>query len=250
LSASESATQLSAFVNHERAILLDRLLDRATVVNAKLRPTCAEVASELAAWLSGSPPAPKGVSIPERVAARLRQLADAASQARRERDLAGHEAARVLSKLHTELVAMGEQFASAAGVPARSRRLPDGNTNHSLRYFPYNSERISHGDRSFEEYFETVGGKTIVVSACAILESAGPSKGVLTGGLILSANHRPTEYLLRREAEFRFGSAMQAAAVDAFLSELRSQLSATAERLADVLVEENSATPKLVKASV
>ena len=46
-----SGLTLSAFVTHDRAVLLDPLIERATSVNPSVRPTMSEVARNLQEWL-------------------------------------------------------------------------------------------------------------------------------------------------------------------------------------------------------
>jgi serine/threonine protein kinase len=240
LSAKEDASRLSAYVNYDRAVLLDRLLDLATALNPLQRPNCSDFATELHAWLNEKQD-PSTASISAATSARLQQLSEIAALGKKERTVASMETSKILADLHTRLIAMGEQFASAAGV--RAKHLPDGNTNHSLRYFPYqkSKNRIADGNRCFEVYFHTMHGKTIVVTGCAVLESIPPANGLLRGGLVISANHRTAEYLMQKELEFRFSSARQQTVVAQFMSEMQDNLPRLAERLSEILTEENAA---------
>jgi serine/threonine protein kinase len=242
LSANERTSQLSALVNHERAVLLDRLLDLATVPNPQQRPTCSDLVAELQAWLDEKKKIAVDDPISPSVSARLRQLTQVADHAQRERELVKEETSRILSYMHKELLTMGEEIASAAEIASRSRHLPDGNTNAALRYFPYRNDknRISGGNRCFKEFFKTVDGTIIVALGCIVLESIPPAIGLMKGGLVIAANHRSPEYLLQREFEFRFASALQESSVAQFLSDMQDYLPILAERLAEVLIEENS----------
>ena len=241
LSAYEVPTQLSAFVNHERAVLLDRLLDSATSLNPDARPSCRDFTAELKAWLDGPiiPSVPGQISPP--VSVRLQQLIEVAGRARKQRDRCSADTQRILSELHQRFLVMGATLAQAAGI--NSHMPVDGNTNHSLRYFPYRNTQdgFAGGNRCFEVGFTTVSGKIIVAHGGAVLEAVGPSLGLLTGGLVLAANHREPEYVLRRVVEFAFGTARQEAAVAEFLLDLQTHLPRLADRIAEVLSEENAA---------
>ncbi|MBN2270945.1 MAG: protein kinase [Sedimentisphaerales bacterium] len=242
LSSYEEASQLSAYVHHQRAVLLERLLDRATALNPKKRPTSSDFAQELDAWLNKKRNTSAITTIPETTSARLQQLTEVGERARKEQGMAFEETQQILSNVHGDLVKMGEQIAQAAGIDCRSKRLPEGNTNISLHFFPYSKDedRRPGGNRCFEEHFRTVNGKTITVKGCVVLETIPPSTGVIKGGLVIAANHRPTEYILQKELKFRFGSAAQESIVFQFLSDLQSHLSILAARLAEVLLEENT----------
>jgi len=242
LSSYEEASQLSAYVHHQRAVLLDRLLDLATDLNPKQRPTCSYFAEELDAWLNEKQNASSIVTIPETTSARLQRLTEVSERARQEQGMAFEETQQILINIHGELVKMGEQIAQAAGTNCNSQRLPNGNTNISLHFFPSSKDegRRPGGNRCFEENFRTVTGKTITVKGCVVLETIPPSTGVIKGGLVIAANHRPTEYILKRELRFRFASAVQERTVSQFLSDMQSNLPILADRLAEVLREENT----------
>jgi serine/threonine protein kinase len=246
LSATERASQLSAFVKHDRAVLLDRLLDSATVLDSQRRPTCPEFAAELSAWLSEKRVFPATLPISDSVWARLHQLTEVANSSKQERDLAREESGKITAELHARLKSMGEQIAANAGIACRSRNLPDGNTNIALQYFPcFNEKQEKTGadNRCFAEHFLTVRGDVIVMAGCAVLEFLSPTVGLLKGGLVLAANHRQTEYILQREFRFPFGSAKQEAGVSEFLSDLQGGLPDLVSRLVEILQEEETRNP-------
>ena len=244
LSAYEVPTRLSAFVNHDRAVLLDRLLDSATSLNPNARPSCRDFTAELNAWIDGPILLCDPARISPPVSVRLQQLVEVAERAQKQRDRCRTDTQRILSELHQQFLAMGATLAQAAGISSRSQRIPDGNTNSSLRYFPYRNrqDRFDGGNRCFEECFKTVSGKIIGALGGAVLEAVDPSVGLLTGGLVLTASHREPEYVLRRAVEFTFGSARQEVAVAEFLLDLKTHLPRLADRIAQVLGEENTAT--------
>jgi serine/threonine protein kinase len=245
LSANEPAAQLCSYVSNTRAVLLDRLLDTATLLNPNRRPTASKFAEELEAWLADKKPAFSVPQIPAPTSARLRQLATAADEAQRHRELATGELQRLLTVLHVALLSLGEQIAQSAGLNSRSTRLPDGNTNASLKHFPYRISGgcLDAGNRCFEEYFQTVRGQTIVVGGYAVLEALPSGTGLLQGGLALSANHRSAEVILRKEVEFGLATAVQEGHIKQFLSDIQAGVPALADRLAEILVEESRSEP-------
>jgi serine/threonine protein kinase len=165
LSAHELACQISAYVPHERAVLLERFLDSATVLNPEHRPTASDFVTELSAWLSASADTSSVPAIADAVWTRLRQLTEMAGRVQRERDVAREECAKLMTELHIKLKRMGEDLATNARIASRSKNLPDGNTNLVLQHFPCydaNQKETGADNRCFEEHFKTVQGTVIV----------------------------------------------------------------------------------------
>jgi hypothetical protein len=241
LVATEKVVQLGSYVLAERAVLLDRLLDAATRLRPEQRPSCADFARELQAWLEQKPTVVVTSTLPAGAVARLRALVETAEQARDARRIAAEETERLLTLLHTKLIEIGEEVAAAAGIRSSSAQLPDGNTNGSLRYFPYRDPKVPSGggNRCFVESFETAAGRTVVLVGCAVLEATPSGTGLLQGGLVIAGNDRDTEFLVKREYEFRLGSALQEASIAQYLSELRAGLPPAVDRLTAVLAAEN-----------
>jgi hypothetical protein len=96
------ALRLSAFVDHPEAVYLDRLIESATRIDSRLRPTMRQVADELAAWST----APSAVHIQEDAASTARRIAEQimtvmeptqrTEAARMDRERLGHEALEAL----------------------------------------------------------------------------------------------------------------------------------------------------------
>jgi serine/threonine protein kinase len=101
--------RLSSALLHERAPLLDPLIDRATRNDPTERPTMREIEAHLAAWLAGPPPAPARLAIDDlrEVAQRL-TAPDRADDEARQR--ASDRASTAYPALQDRLQVLAEQM--------------------------------------------------------------------------------------------------------------------------------------------
>ena len=248
--STEKSCRLSAFVNHDRAILLDRLIDAATLIDPDARPTCSDFLKELKSWLSEKSPSTLPMSIPASISARIRQHVDIFDRAKRDRKTAKEETERLLDEMHHRLLAIGQEFRSAIGVDPEPQPLPNGNTNLSLRHFNYkhvdrkNEEScVSYGNRIFSESFPMSDNRTISIRGCLLLETFSATDCLLQGGLVVVIETSPlesclTKYFTKEEYTFRLGSANQQSIFYDFLTNMQQQIPGAAQYLVKLLDEE------------
>lgn len=207
LDIAERACRLSSFVRHDRAVFLDTLLDSATAFDPAKRPSCREFADELAAWLDDKHVASDDIRVPPETAAQLRQFAKLAATQRNQRELSNEELPKILSALHEQLVEIGRRFAETVGITANSPRLPDGNTNIALPYFPYGKipGHDGVGNRCFQEVFESAMGRQFVAIGGVVLERIGHTHGLLTGGPLAARGESRNQPLTRAKIALPYG---------------------------------------------
>lgn len=242
LSQFESLCRLSELVHGKRVSLLDRLIDQATHPDRDRRPTVDQFCDELSAWLEPPAELPEHSNVSIDIAARMKRFADHAELKKRERETATENAESVLTQIHGGFLQMVKRICESIGVTSNSQRLRDGNSNMSLKYFPYLifSGSTGYGNRAFHEEFPTLDGKSFRLLGCATLTLEYFCGAILSGGILVVGPNERHQVLFSTSKRFLLGSAMQEKEVAKFLEDLNIELLRSLERVCEMIESYNS----------
>lgn len=242
LSQLESLCRLSEMVGGKRVSLLDRLIDHATHPDPTQRPTASQFHHELTAWLEPPLELPESSNVSVDIAVRMKRFASHADLKKHERDTATAIANSVLTRIHLGFLNLAKRFCESIGMTSHSQRIPDGNTNISLKFFPYLvfAGSTGYGNRAFEEHFATLDGKNFRLLGCATLTLENYRSAVLDGGLLVVDPEEKHQVLHSTSKNFPLGSAIQENEVSKFLADLTTELPKSIEKVCDMIDSYNS----------
>lgn len=239
LDSTERACRLSSFVEHERAVILDVLLESSTAVDPVKRPSSKLFAHELRAWIENKTVTIGALNVPIETAVEIQQFTKAVSAQAERRNLLNSEFPKILSAVHAHLIEMGRQVSEVAGVPHRSKTFADGNHNIAVGYFPPINGADHVGNRAFQEFIDTFDGKQITLTGGAVVERVGLFKGSLLGGLVIDVVGK-AQVCWKYHAEFDLGSSVQQTAVNNFIEGMHQHIPGMMKEVLQILRNRSS----------
>ncbi len=235
--------RLSTYVQHNRAVILDSLLENATRHDPNNRPTIGEFAAELSAWLTPI----QSVDLPDlsHFSALFRPLRTQVESARANRAAKYNQAVKLVKTLHEFLNDLSTRINETTGFQTRVL----GNTNNMLMYFPYPSGKTSTGiykqNCSLECKAHTTTASVSVTLRCGfVIDADTDGQTILTGGYVVGMNYRKPKIICKTTVEFSIGSAQENHAIEGLLNDLRNALPEALNAFADVISDPEKLTPE------
>ena len=234
--------RLSTYVQHDRASILDLLLENATRHDPNERPTIDEFATELSAWLTPI----QSVTVPDLslLLARFSPLRSQVESAKADSDAKRKNAGELISTLHEFLNDQAARINETTGFQTKVL----GNTNIMLKFFscPLNnkSREIGRQNCSLECGVTSKSGSCIVFNCGFVFYADFYGESALTGGYVIVASHHKPKVICKTTIKFSIGTAQESHAIEGLLNGLRDTLPEALNAFADVITDPEKLAPE------
>jgi serine/threonine protein kinase len=236
--------RLSTYVQHDRALILDLLLEKSTRHDPNNRPTISEFAAELSAWLKPT----LSVTVPDlsHLSARFSPLRSQVESAKANRTAKYEQAAELVSTFHKFLKDQAARISETTGFKTQVL----GNTNHMLHFFQYpldNKSRDMHiykQNCNLECGVTSMSGSHIVFNCGFVFYVDSDGQSTLTGGYVIVTSKRKPKIICEATIRFSIGTAQQSHKIEGLLNDLKNALPEALDTFADVIDDPEKLAPK------